>query len=251
MTHKVHPKAYRIKRITDWISRGYYRNPSYYLEEDFIIREFLKKKLGKIGIEQIEIERFPGRINIIISSARPGLIIGRGGEGVELLKKELEKKIGAGSFKKTISESLDMEEKKRLKTKRKSAHAKKQPIGIRSGLEAKKEIRIEIREIKNPWVSANLSAQWIAQQIEKRVHFRRVLKQALSKITDNKEIKGAKIELSGRLGGVEIARREWLRRGQLPLQTIRADIDYAKTEAYCTYGVIGIKVWIYKGEKFE
>jgi small subunit ribosomal protein S3 len=216
MSHKVHPKAYRLRRIADWDTRGFYHKPSQLLEEDFRIRQYINKKLEKVGIEKIEIERFSGKINIIISSARPGLIIGRGGEGVEQLKKELEKKV--------IKSSKDKE---------------------------KIELRIEIREIKNPWTSAGLSAQWVAQQIEKRVAFRRVLKQALGKIMANREIKGARIEISGRLNGVEIARREWIGEGQLPRQTIRADIDYAKAEAFCTYGVIGIKVWIYKGEKFE
>jgi small subunit ribosomal protein S3 len=226
MSHKVHPKAYRLRRIADWESRGFYKKPSELLEEDFRIRQYINKKLAKIGIEKIEIERFSGKINIIISSARPGLIIGRGGEGVEQLKKEIENKVIKVS-----------------KNKKKPASAKASA--------GKKELRIEIREIKNPWISANLSAQWVAQQIEKRVAFRRVLKQALGKIMANKEIKGARIEVSGRLNGVEIARREWLGEGQLPRQTIRADIDYAKAEAHCSYGVIGIKVWIYKGEKFE
>lgn len=224
MSHKVHPKAYRLRRITDWDSRGFYKKPSELLEEDFRIRQYIKKKLGRIGIEKVEIERFPNKVNIIISSARPGLIIGRGGEGVEKLKKELEQKIGTVPQKKRAPAK---EKKKRI------------------------DLRIEIREIKDPWTSANLSAQWVAQQIEKRVAFRRVLKQALSKIMAHKEIKGARIEVSGRLNGVEIARREWLGQGQLPRQTIRADIDYAKAEAHCSYGVIGIKVWIYKGEKFE
>jgi len=153
-------------------------------------------------------------VNIIISSARPGLIIGRGGEGVEKLKRELENKI--------------------IKKKDK-----------------KRETRIEIREIKDPWTSATLSAQWIAQQIEKRVRYRKVLKRALSKIRAHKEVQGARVEVSGRLNGAEIARREWLGEGRLPRQTLRANIDYAKAEAFCTYGVIGVKVWIYKGEKFE
>jgi len=212
MAHRVHPKIYRVRGITDWDTRGFYKEPSKYLEEDFRIREFLKNKLGKIGIERIEIERFPNKVNIIISSARPGLIIGRGGEGVEELKKELEDKV---------------------------VKIKKIPL------------RIEIREVRNPWTSAALSSQWMVQQIEKRVPYRRVLKQALSKIAANKEVKGVRVEISGRLNGAEIARRNWLKIGQLPRQTIRADIDYAQAEAFCTYGVIGIKVWIYKGEKFE
>ena len=216
MSHKVHPKAYRLRKITDWDSRGFYRETPKLLEEDFRIREFLNKKLARIGIEKIEIERFPNKLNIIISTARPGLIIGRGGEGVESLKRELEDKI------------LDS-----------------------AGKRGKKEVRMEIREIRDPWTSASLSAQWVAQQIEKRVPFRRVLKRALAKIIEHKEVKGARIEISGRLNGAEIARKEWLAKGRLPRQTIRADIDYAKAEAFCTYGVIGIKVWIYKGEKFD
>jgi len=210
MAHKVHPKIYRIKKITDWDSQGFYeKNFSEYLKEDFRIREFLKKKLGKIGVERIVIERSSGKINIVISTARPGLIIGRGGGGVEELKKELEKKL------------------------------------------KEKEVRIEIREIRDPWLSAELSAQYIAQQIEKRIRYRRVLKQALDKIIAHKEVKGARVEVAGRLDGKEIARTQWLKEGRLPRQTIRADIDYAQVRAYCTYGVVGVKVWIYKGEKFE
>jgi len=235
MTHRVHPKVYRIKEIKDWDSRGYYdKKTAEYLEEDFRIREFLRKKLGKVGIEKIEIERFPNKINIIISSARPGLIIGRGGEGVEQLKRELEQKV----LKKSLVRKKEKEEKKA-------------PASVYAMAGREKETRIEIREIRNPWISANLSAQWVAQQIEKRVPYRRVLKQALSKISPYKEVKGVKIEVSGRLNGAEIARREWVSAGKLPRQTIRADIDYAKAEAHCTYGVIGVKVWIYKGEKFE
>jgi len=117
--------------------------------------------------------------------------------------------------------------------------------------EEKKVLRIEIREIKNPWFSASLSGQWVAQQIEKRVPCRKVLKRAIAKVMENKEIKGVRIEVSGRLNGAEIARREWLAEGRLPRQTIRADIDYALEQAFTTYGVIGIKTWIYKGDKFE
>lgn len=209
---KVHPKAFRIKETTDWESRGFYKKDfGKLLEEDFEIREFLKKKIGKLGVEKIEIERSPGKINLIISSARPGLIIGRGGGGVELLKKELEEKILKGK---------------------------------------KQEIKLEIREIRNPWASAALAAQWISQQIEKRVRYRRVLKQALDKIMAAKGVKGTRVQVAGRLDGIEIHRTEWLKRGRLPRQTLRADIDYAQDRAYCTYGVVGVKVWIYKGEKF-
>jgi len=218
MSHKVHPIAYRRKRVQDWESRGFYKDFKTTLQEDFKIRKLLQDKVGKLGVEKIEIERFPGKLNIIISSARPGLIIGRGGEGIEVLKNILERKIVKSNFNKK---------------------------------EKKTELRIEIREVKNPWTSASLVAQWAAQQIEKRVPFRRVLKMVLEKIAENKDIKGSRIEVSGRLNGNEIARREWLAQGRLPRQTIRADIDYAKATAFCTYGAIGIKVWLYKGEKFE
>ncbi len=244
MSHRVHPKAYRIRRIDDWDSRGYYKNPAESLEEDFRIREFLRKKLGRIGVEKIEIERFPSKLNIIISSARPGLIIGRGGEGVERLKKELEEKMR----KIEKAPKLPLKESVSQRKGKKSSKTLQEP---KIGSEKKREMKIEIREIKDPWTSANLSAQWIAQSLERRMPYRRVLKQALSKIMAHKEIKGARVEVAGRLNGAEIARREWLKEGQLPLQTIRADIDYAKKEAYCTYGVTGIKVWIYKGEKFD
>jgi len=213
MSHKVHPKAYRLKELASWSSRWLDKKKlPQYLEEDLRIREFLKKKIGKLGVEKIEIERFPGKIKIIIFSARPGLIIGRGGGGIEELKKELEKEI------------------------------------FKTG--PKRELKLEINEIKNPWSSAALSAQWIAQQIERRMPHKRVLKQALEKITAVKTNKGAKVEVSGRLRGAQIARRDWLKKGRLPLQTLRSDIDYAQERAYCTYGVIGVKVWIYKGEKF-
>jgi small subunit ribosomal protein S3 len=117
--------------------------------------------------------------------------------------------------------------------------------------QGKTELKIEIREIKNPWTSATLVAQLIAVQIEKRMRYRRVLKRTLSKVISQKGVKGAKVEVSGRLNGISIARREWLKEGLLPRQTLRADIDYAKDVAYCTYGTVGIKVWIYKGEKFD
>jgi len=214
MTHRVHPKVFRIKEITDWDSRGFYRkNLPEYLEEDLKIRVFLRKKLGRIGVEKIEIERFPGKINIIISSARPGLIIGRGGGGVEELKRDLE-------------------------------------VILKPAKKDKRELKLEIKEIRDPWSSASLSAQWIAQQIERRIPHRRILKQVLDKILASRGVEGSRVEVAGRLGGAEIARREWLKRGRLPLQTIRANIDYATARAFCTYGVIGIKVWIYKGEKF-
>ncbi len=220
MTHKAHPKVLRIKRMDDWENRGFYgKKFPKQLEQDFFIRKFLLKKLEEAAVDSIKIERFPAKLNIIIKSARPGLIIGRGGSGAEELKKEL---------------------KSKLMALRKKRHGVKVP-----------ELRIEIQEIKNPWTSAALIGQAIAKQVVKRVPFRRVIKRSLENVMESKDIKGAKIEIAGRLDGNEIARREWLKKGRLPRQTLRADIDYAHTSAYCTYGTIGIKVWLYKGDKFE
>jgi small subunit ribosomal protein S3 len=220
MSHKVHPKSFRIKGTEDWNVRGFYgKKMPQYLEEDFLIKDFLRKKLSEASIANIEIEHSANKLSIIIDTARPGLIIGRGGEGVEVLKSEVEKKINK---------------------KQRSYHG----IG-------KREIKIEIKEVKNPWISAPLIAQITAQQIEKRMPFRQILKKSVERAMSNKEVKGIRMEVAGRLNGIEIARREWLSQGRMPRNTIRADIDYAQDEAHCTYGKIGIKVWIYKGDKFD
>lgn len=201
--------------MSDWDSRGFYgKNASSRLKEDFAVRDFLTKQLKEASVEKVEIERFPGKINVIIFTCRPALIIGRGGKGVEILKRTIEKKF-----------------------------LKDSP--------AAKGLKIEIREIKNPWTQAALCAQWITYSLEKRVPFRRTLKQALEKIMVNKEIKGARVQVAGRLDGASIARTEWLGRGRLPRQTIRAEIDFGKAEALCTYGVVGVKVWLYKGDRFD
>lgn len=218
MSHNVHPKVFRLRDASDWTSRWLSRkNMPELLEQDYRIREFLNEKLKDMSVEKIEIERFSGKTNIIISSARPGLIIGRGGTGIEVIRNSIVKLI----------EKL---------TK------KKQPKG---------EIRLEVKEIKNPFTSAMLIGQWVARELEQRKPYRRTLKQVIQKVIANKEIKGVRVEVAGRLGGADIARREGLREGRLPLQTIRSDIDYALVEANTTYGVIGVKVWLYKGEKFD
>ncbi len=227
MSHKVHPKIFRIQRTEDWESRGFYeKNFSSYLEEDFKIRKFLKEKMKKLSVGKIEIERSLGKVNIIISSSRPGLIIGRGGEGIEKLKKELINKVLGKKY-------LTKTKKDKTKTQSRST------------------LRLEIIEIKNPWTYASLVAQFMVSQIERRMPYRRVLKQSLSKVMAQKEVKGARVELAGRLNGIAISRKEWLKQGLLPRQTIRADIDYSHKIAKCSYGVIGVKVWIYKGEKFK
>ncbi|HOI97307.1 MAG TPA: 30S ribosomal protein S3 [Candidatus Pacearchaeota archaeon] len=216
MAHKVHPKAFRIKDASDWYSRGYYgeKFPKL-LEEDFKIREFLHRRLAGIGISEVEIERFPGRINVLVSCVRPGLIIGRQGQGIEELRQKLQKLVFGGNAKKKGGADL----------------------------------KVEVREIASPWASAAYIGQSVASQIEKRMPYLKVTKQAIEKAMTSREVEGVRIQLSGRLNGVEIARTAWLAKGRLPRQTIRADIDYAITEAHCTYGVIGIKVWVYKGEK--
>lgn len=221
MAHKVHPKSFRIKGTEDWNIRGFYgKKMPQFLEEDFLVKDFLRTKLKDASVANIEIEHSANKLNIIIETARPGLIIGRGGNGIEVLKTEVENKI---------------------RRKVKNYTTQRVP----------REIKIEIKEVKNPWISSALVAQMAAQQIEKRVPFRQVLKKSIERVMTNREAKGIRMEVSGRLNGIEIARREWLAQGRLPRNTIRADIDYAQDEAQCTYGKIGIKVWIYKGDKFD
>lgn len=219
MAHKTNPKILRIRETKDWHSRWFKKGEMKdFLEEDYKIREFLNKKIKEGGVEKIDIERFPGKTNIIIYSSRPGLIIGRRGKGIEELKQG-------------ILDIVAKDEKEKSKKKG--------------------EISLEIREVRDMWESAPLVAQWVAKQLERRVGYRRTLKQALAKIKERKNVKGARIEVAGRLDGVEIARAERMKIGRFPRQTLRAEIDYGESRAYCTYGVIGIKVWIYKGEKFE
>ena len=223
MSHKVHPKIFRIKGIQDWLSQGFYGSkPLEDIKEDFIIRKFLTNKLKESSVERIEIEKYSNKINVVVYSARPGIIIGRGGEGIEKIRLELLKEV----FKKNKLSLVELND-------------------------LEKKLKMEVREVSNPWTSSVLIGQWIAQRIEKRSPFRKTIKQAIEKTMANKEVQGVKIQVSGRLDGAQIARTEWLEKGRLPRQTIRADIDYSLSEARCTYGTIGIKVWIYKGDKFE
>ena len=241
MSHRAHPKAYRLSGVNDWSSKWQTKkNLAEYLEEDFVIRDFLTKQLSDCGVESIDIEKSQDRINVIINSSRPGLIIGRGGKGVEELKEVIEKKISKIakvkqplSYKKIKSKKIP-EEKGFVGRDKKS-----------------KKVKIEIKEIRDPWSRSALLAQWIAQQIEKRLPYRRALKQGLDKAIMVKGVKGARVQAAGRLDGKEIARKEWLGKGALPRQTIRADIDFGSARAHCAYGTVGIKVWIYKGEQFD
>lgn len=223
MSHKVHPKIFRIKGIEDWLSHGFYgKKPLKNIREDFVIREFLTDKLKDMSVEKIEIDRYTNKTSVVIHSARPGLIIGRGGEGIEKTRLELLKDI-----------------------------FRKNKLNLKELSDLSKRLKLEVKEVGNPWTSAVLVGQWIAQKIEKRTPFRKTVKQAIEKVMGVKSVKGVKVAVSGRLDGSQIARSEWLEKGRLPRQTLRADIDYALVEARCTYGTIGIKVWIYKGDKFE
>ena len=219
MSHKVHPKILKIKEIKDWLSRGFYeKNFRQNLQEDYLLRTFLGKKLAQASVESLEIERGRSTLKIIIKTARPALVIGRGGQEVEKLKQSIDKIL------------YDI-----------------RPV---SHSQERMAVKIEILEVRNPWDSAPLVGQWMAGQIEKMVPFRRVMKMAIGKLKEQKGVQGARLEVSGRLNGAEISRTEWLLEGKMPRQNLRAIIDYSLQEARCAYGTIGIKVWIYRGEKF-
>jgi small subunit ribosomal protein S3 len=219
MGHKVNPKAYRLGITEDWESRYFVRKglPSF-LREDVLVRDLIRERLGRVGIEAIEIERSGDALNIKIRASRPGLIIGRGGAGIEDLRKLLIAKIA--SLRKT-----------------------------QGSIPQKFTLNLTVEEVRRPEMSAAVVAENIAIEIEKRTPFRRAMKQALSRVMQSKGVEGCKIMVSGRLDGAEISRTEWVYGGKIPLVTIRSDIDYAEDRAYCTYGVVGVKVWIYKGEK--
>ncbi len=205
MGQKVNPHGLRVGIIKDWDSRWYAEDDfADNLAEDYNIRKFLKKKLYNAGIARIEIERSSDRIKIIIHTAKPGVVIGKGGAEIEKLKKDIAK----------------------LTTRK---------------------VIVDIKEVKKPDRDAQLVAENIALQLEKRISFRRAMKQAMGR-TMKSGAKGIKTAVSGRLGGADMARTEYYSEGTIPLQTLRADIDYGFAEADTTYGKIGVKVWIYHGE---
>lgn len=204
------------------------------MREDTLLREWLHKKLAKSFVSGIDIERSPNMLHIIMRTSRPGFIIGRGGEGSVKLKTEIQKQL-MNIWKRTPSPFI-----------KKGAGQG----GWKKIYPEKREIKLTIEEIKTPTTDAATVAQGIVEDLEKRIPFRRAMRQALEKVSANKEVQGVKIALSGRLDGAEMARYEWAKEGRIPLQTIRANIDYAHREALCTYGIIGVKVWIYKGEIF-
>ena len=205
MGQKVNPHGLRVGVIKDWDSRWYAENEfSEYLAEDYNIRKFLKKKLYSAGVSKIEIERASDRVKVIIYTAKPGVVIGKGGAEIEVTKNELAKLTD-------------------------------------------KKVMVDIKEIKRPDRDAQLVAENIALQLENRVSFRRAMKSCMGR-TMKSGAMGIKTCCSGRLGGADIARAEFYSEGTIPLQTLRADIDYGFAEANTTYGKVGVKVWIYKGE---
>ena len=206
MGQKVSPHGLRVGIIKDWSSKWYASKQNFadYLAEDNKIRKYLKNTLKSAGISSINIERKSSDVRVNVATAKPGMIIGKGGSAIEELKKKLEKMTG-----KTVS--------------------------------------LNIEEVKNIDMDATLVAESIAAQLERRISFRKAMKQAMSK-TMKAGAKGIKTQVSGRLGGAEIARAEHYSEGTIPLQTLRADIDYGFAEALTTYGIIGVKVWIYKGD---
>ncbi len=212
MGQKVHPIGIRLGITHDWQSKWFADSQNYpeYVATDWKIREFLKKRLSDASVSKIGIERPAKKAHITIHTARPGIVIGKKGEDIERLRGD-------------VARMMSM------------------PLG---------DVRINIAEIRKPELDAQLVAEGIAQQLVRRVMFRRAMKRA---VTNTMRIgaQGVKVRVGGRLNGAEIARSEWYREGRVPLHTLRADIDYGFAEAQTTYGVIGIKVWIFKGEKFD
>ena len=218
MTHVVHPYSHRLGIIRDWKSRWFGKDTKQYVDHlraDVLVRAWMTKRLKGMYLSLIEIERTEKQYRIMIHTSRPGMIIGRGGDGIEKLRAALKKEMN------------------RLK------------------IVVPQDVKLDIIEVSSPEADAAIVASMIVEGIEKRLPFRRVLKTTIEKVMANRDVQGARIAVSGRLGGAEMARREQIKRGGIPLQTLRADIDFARERANMTYGVIGVKVWIYRGMKFD
>ena len=208
MGRKINPIGFRLGITQEHRSRWFADSKQYpeLLQEDHTIREYVRKELNNAGISKVRIERKADQVDLEIHTARPGVVVGRGGAGIETLRVGLQKKLGNN-----------------------------------------RQIRINVVEVAKVDADATLIAEYIAQQLEKRVSFRRVVRQAIQR-AQRAEVKGIKIQVSGRLNGAEIARTEWVREGRVPLHTLRADIDYSYKTASTIYGILGVKVWIFKGE---
>ncbi|MCL6433097.1 MAG: 30S ribosomal protein S3 [Leptolyngbyaceae cyanobacterium HOT.MB2.61] len=209
MGQKIHPIGFRLGITQEHRSRWFSDTKRYpeLLQEDYKIRRLVEKKLSSAGISEVRIERKADQIDLEVRTARPGVVVGRGGQGIESLRADLQKELGGTD----------------------------------------RQIRINVVEVARPDADAALIAEYIAQQLERRVSFRRVVRQAIQR-AQRAGIEGIKVQVSGRLNGAEIARPEWTREGRVPLHTLRADIDYAYTIAKTIYGTLGIKVWVFKGE---
>ncbi len=217
MSHTVHPYSHRLGILRDWKSRWFGTDKKFreFLKCDVLLREYLVKKLRTMYVSSVEIERSEKSLRVIIKTSRPGMIIGRSGEGATKLRNDIQNFI------------------KKLK------------------LSTNQELKVDIEEVRSPESNAAIVGMMVAESLEKRLPFRRVLKQTIEKVMANRDVQGVRISLGGRLGGADMARTEELKKGRIPLQTLRADIDFAREKAHMTYGDIGIKVWIYKGEIFE
>lgn len=217
MSHSVHPYSHRLGIIRDWKSRWFSSGQKYkdFLRADMMLREFLEKKMRGQYIGSIEMERNDKTFRLIIKTSRPGVVIGRSGEGSVKLRKDIMK------------------------------------FAAKNKLSIPADFKLDVEEIKSPESNAAIVSQMIAEGLEKRLPFRRVMKQTVEKVMANRDVKGIRLYCGGRLGGAEIARSEEMKKGRVPLQTLRADIDYAQEKAHMTYGDIGIKVWIYKGDIFK
>lgn len=229
MGKKVHPNSYRLGINRPWRSVWFaslnginHKRYILSLEEDFAIRALVREKLAHANIDSIIIDRSADNIVLKLTTSRPGLVIGKGGKGLEVIRKDLE------SIVARIRRQHDTERKMRK-------------VGI----------KIDIEEIRKPDIHANLVAQNIREQLERRMPYKRIMKQTLEKVSSESAVKGVKIRISGRLNGSDIARSEWLSKGKIPLQTLRANIDFARETAHTTFGTIGIKVWIYTGNVFK
>ena len=216
MSHSVHPYSHRLGIIRDWKSRWFGVRGKYQsnLKYDILLREYLAVRLRDFYVSTIEMERNEKHFRIIVKTSRPGMFVGKSGEGITKLKQDITKEL------------------RRLK------------------LPPQQEIKIDVEEVRSPESNAAILAHMIAEALEKRLPFRRVMKQSLEKAMANRDVLGAKVYLGGRLGGADMARAEELKRGRVPLQTFRADIDFAREKAHMTYDDIGIKVWVYRGEVF-
>jgi small subunit ribosomal protein S3 len=206
MGRKVHPVGFRLAVNRDWQGRWFAEGAQYrqQLNQDFEIRDLIRNEAGRAGVSRIDVERYPGKLKVAVWTAKPGILIGRKGEGIKKIRVSMEALTG-------------------------------------------KKVDLDIKEIKAPDCDAYLVANNIADQLNRRISYRRAMKRAIQQAM-RQGAQGIKIEVGGRLGGAEMARNAWLREGRVPLQTLRADMDFARAEANTTYGRIGVKVWVYKGE---